>query len=52
MIAVQHRPDIFGLKALNQVCKIEDLDYIITDEKTDKKILREIKEKGVQIKIV
>lgn len=42
----------FGLKALNQVCKIEDLDYIITDEKTDKKILREIKEKGVQIKIV
>lgn len=42
----------FGLKALNQVCRIEDLDYIITDEKTDKKILREIKEKGVQVKVV
>lgn len=41
----------FGLKALNQVCKIEDLDYIITDDKTDKKMLRDIKEKGVQVKI-
>ena len=39
----------FGIKALNQVCKPEELDYLITDDKTDKKILRELKEKGIQI---
>lgn len=39
----------FGIKALNQVCKPEELDYIITDDKTDKKMLRELKEEGIQI---
>jgi len=39
----------FGIKALNQVCGTDELDYIITDDKTDKKILRELREKGIQI---
>ena len=39
----------FGIKALDQVCKPEELDYIITDDKTDKKLLRELKEQGIQI---
>lgn len=39
----------FGIKAMNQVCKSEDLDCLITDEKTDKKMLKELKGIGVQI---
>lgn len=39
----------FGIKALNQVCKSEDLDYLITDEKTDKKSIRQLREQGVQV---
>lgn len=39
----------FGIKAMNQVCKSKDLDYLITDEKTDKKMLKDLKECGVKI---
>ena len=41
----------FGVKAMNQVCKSEDLDYIVTDEKTDKKMLKAMKDLGVKIVI-
>lgn len=41
----------FGIKALNQVCSTSDLDMIVTDEKTDKKMLKELKDIGVQIVI-
>lgn len=41
----------FGIKALNQVCKSDQIDYLITDEKTDKKILKELKQLGIQILI-
>ena len=39
----------FGIKALNQVCHTEELDYLITDEKADKKMLKDIRNMGVQI---
>ena len=42
----------FGIKALNQVCGIDEIDYVITDGKTDKKMLRELKDKGIQIFVV
>lgn len=42
----------FGIKALNMVCRTERLDYMITDEKTDKKTLKEIKDRGVQVIVV
>lgn len=39
----------FGIKAMNQVCKSENLDCIVTDEKTDKKILKSLRDLGVNI---
>ncbi len=42
----------FGIKAFNQVCRAQELDYLITDEKADKKMLKELKEMGVQVIIV
>ncbi len=39
----------FGIKALNVVCSTEKLDYLITDEKTDQRILRDLKDHGVEI---
>lgn len=39
----------FGIKALNLVCRTEQLDYIVTDEKTDKKTLKEVRDLGVQV---
>lgn len=41
----------FGIKALNHVCKAEQIDYLITDEKADKKIIKELRELGVKIVI-
>lgn len=38
-----------GLKALNFVCRTEEIDCLITDEKSDKKILRQIRDKGVEV---
>lgn len=39
----------FGIKALNHVCRIEQLDYLITDEKADKKVVKELQELGVKV---
>lgn len=39
----------FGIKALNVVCPTEKLDYLITDEKTDQRILKELRERGVEV---
>ncbi len=38
----------FGNEALNVVCEPAQLDVLITDELADKKILRELREKGVE----
>lgn len=42
----------FGIKALNEVCAVENLDCLITDERTDKKIIKELRNKGVEVIIV
>ena len=39
----------FGIKALNHVCKSEELDYLVTDEKANKKILKELRDMGVKV---
>ncbi|MBQ8804779.1 MAG: DeoR/GlpR transcriptional regulator [Tyzzerella sp.] len=39
----------FGIKALNHVCKSKELDYLITDEKADKKMLKDLREMGVKV---
>lgn len=38
-----------GIKALNHVCGSKDLDYLITDEKADKKILKELRDMGIKV---
>ena len=56
---VRHAKQVFGLadyskfggKALYQVCKTEQIDYIITDEKADKEIVKELRNRGVQVVI-
>ena len=39
----------FGIKALNVVCGTEKLDYLVTDGKTDQRILRDLKDHGVEV---
>ena len=39
----------FGIKAMNHVCKTEELDFIVTDDKTNKSILKEMRDVGVKI---
>lgn len=39
----------FGIKALNHVCDSRDLDYLITDERADKKVLKEFRDMGVKV---
>jgi len=39
----------FGIKALNQVCKIEELDFVVTDGKTNKKMIKDIRSAGVKV---
>lgn len=41
----------FGVKALNHVCKSEQIDYVVTDEKADKKMLKELRDLGVKVVI-
>lgn len=41
----------FGVKALNHVCKSEQIDYVVTDEKADKKMLKALRELGVKVVI-
>lgn len=38
-----------GIKALNIVCGFSELDYLITDEQADKKMLKLIREQGVEV---
>ena len=42
----------FGISALNEVCPVGKITQLITDEKADKRILKELKEKGVRVTIV
>jgi len=39
----------FGVKTLNLICEPEKLDVLITDENADKKILAELRRKGVKV---
>lgn len=39
----------FGIKALNHVCRSEQLDYLITDEKTEKKTLKDLRDLGIKV---
>lgn len=41
----------FGIKALNHVCKTKAIDYLVTDEKADKKAIKELREQGVKVLI-
>ena len=40
---------VLGIKALNIVCGFSELDYLITDEQADKKMLKLIREQGVEV---
>lgn len=42
----------FGSKALNQVCSLEEMDILVTDNKTDKKYIRRLREKGIDVILV
>ncbi len=42
----------FGSKALNQVCSLEEMDVLVTDNKTDKKYIRRLREKGIDVILV
>ena len=39
----------FGVRAMCNVCKIEDIDILITDEKAPQAFLKELEKKGVQV---
>lgn len=42
----------FGSKALNQVCPLAQIDTLVTDNKADKKYIRGIREKGIDVILV
>lgn len=42
----------FGISALNEACPAERITHLITDEKADKRIIKELKELGVNVTIV
>lgn len=42
----------FGSKALNQVCSLEQIDKLVTDNKADKKYIRKLREKGIDVILV
>lgn len=42
----------FGIRALCNVCNIEDIDVLITDKKAPKKMLDKIRKKGVKVIII
>ncbi|MDD2979817.1 MAG: DeoR/GlpR family DNA-binding transcription regulator [Hespellia sp.] len=54
---IHHAKQIIGLAdyskfeadALNMVCETPKIDYIVTDEKTSKKVIKRLNEKGVQV---
>lgn len=39
----------FGISALNLVCETDKIDCLVTDEQIDKKILKELRERGVRV---
>lgn len=39
----------FGIKALNEVCTVDKIDSLITDTRADKKIIKELRSKGVEV---
>ena len=39
----------FGIKTLSNVCHTNDIDMLVTDEDTDKKLLTELKKSGIQV---
>lgn len=41
----------FGIKALNIVCPISSIDCVITDEQTDKKMVKELREQNIEVVI-
>ena len=57
---VEHAREVFaladytklGITALNEVCPIRKIDYLITDERSDKRILKELREQGVEVIVV
>lgn len=41
----------FGVKAMNHVCKTEQIHYVITDERANKKIVKELRDLGIKVVI-
>lgn len=39
----------FGIKALSQVCELKHLDIIVTDEKTNKTYVRDLRKAGIKV---
>lgn len=39
----------FGITALNKVCATEQVDILVTDERADKKMLKQFRERGVTV---
>lgn len=39
----------FGITALNKVCSTEQVDILVTDERADKKMLKQFRERGVTV---
>ena len=42
----------FSVRAMCRVCKIEEIDVLITDDKAPKDVLKKIRNKGVQVVVV
>ena len=39
----------FGWKALNKVCSLNVIDLPVTDENTDKKYIKELRDKNIEV---
>lgn len=39
----------FGWKALNKVCSLNVIDLLVTDENTDKKYIKELRDKNIEV---
>ncbi|MEG0961671.1 MAG: DeoR/GlpR family DNA-binding transcription regulator [Lachnospiraceae bacterium] len=39
----------FGVKTLNHVCDIKNIDILVTDQEADKKLIAELRRRGVQV---
>jgi len=42
----------FGIKAMNVICKTEEINCLITDDKADKNAIKEFRKRGIKVDIV